>query len=411
MMTFIMNKKDGRSGADSGRCLRYSARLIIGLFAMFFVFCGARSANASVSGAANAAVSGTTKAAVSGTVNAAVSGAANAAVSGTANAGGFDNTRSSSSEIVNELLAVKNPSELDAVEAARALVEGLGRAPRLIATSPAVADICDRLELDLVGVCSSAISVIPKRYQDVTVVGTAMSPDMEIVSSLKPDWIFSPVSLQGDLQPKYDAIGSEWAFVNTRSVPGMYRSIQEMGYIFDREGQAQKLVDEFTDFYEVYRRKNEGKQAPKVLILMGLPGSYIIATENSYVGSLVELAGGENVYAGTTKEFLTVNTEDMKTKEPDVILRCAHALPDQVIEMFREDFETNDIWKHFEAVRSGRVYDLTYENFGMSVKFNYPDALDELQPILYPENQADEQKAQENSNKAVKAAEAAGTAS
>ena len=37
----------------------------------------------------------------------------------------------------------------------------------------------------------------------------------------------------------------------------------------------------------------------KFTILMGLPGSYIIATENSYVGSLVELAGGENVYAGT----------------------------------------------------------------------------------------------------------------
>lgn len=87
---------------------------------------------------------------------------------------------------------------------------------------------------------------------------------------------------------------------------------------------------------------------------MGLPGSYIIATPNSYVGNLVELAGGENVYADSTEEFLTVNTEDMKTKEPDVILRAAHALPDQVIEMFDEDFKTNDIWQHFDAVKAGR---------------------------------------------------------
>ena len=56
------------------------------------------------------------------------------------------------------------------------------------------------------------------------------------------------------------------------------------------------------------------------------------------VAPLVELAGGENVYAGTDQEFLTVNTEDMKTKEPDVILCAAHALPDQVMEMFQEDF-------------------------------------------------------------------------
>lgn len=151
--------------------------------------------------------------------------------------------------------------------------------------------------------------------------------------------------------------------------------------------------------------KGQGKESPQVLILMGLPGSYIIATENSYVGSLVELAGGENVYGGTDQEFLTVNTEDMKTKEPDVILRAAHALPDQVVEMFKEDFDTNDIWKHFQAVQEGRVYDLTYEYFGMSANFNYPQALEELQPMLYPENAEDEEKARENSEKAAGAAE------
>ena len=79
--------------------------------------------------------------------------------------------------------------------------------------------------------------------------------------------------------------------MNLRSVQGMYRSIQELGEIFDRQAQAQELVDEFTEFYEEYKGKNEGKESPKVLVLMGLPGSYIIATENSYVGSLVELAG------------------------------------------------------------------------------------------------------------------------
>lgn len=38
--------------------------------------------------------------------------------------------------------------------------------PKIIATSPATADICDKLDLDLVGVCSSSISTIPERYQD-----------------------------------------------------------------------------------------------------------------------------------------------------------------------------------------------------------------------------------------------------
>ena len=306
---------------------------------------------------------------------------------------------------VEMLLAIDDPEEKAAVEAAKKQVAAMDTEPRIIATSPAATAICDRMDLDLVGVCKSTLSTIPERYADLPQVGTAMSPDMEIVASLKPDWILSPSSLQNDLQPKYEAIGTDWAFMNLRSVQGMYRSIQELGEIFDKQEEAEVLVKEFTDFYEEYKKKNEGKESPKVMVLMGLPGSYIIATENSYVGSLVELAGGENVYAGTDREFLTVNTEDMKTKEPDIILCAAHALPDQVMEMFKEDFKTNDIWKHFDAVKNDKVYYLTYELFGMSATFRYPEALEELQPMLYPESAEDEEKAKESSEKAEKEAE------
>lgn len=300
-------------------------------------------------------------------------------------------------ETLDSMLQITDPIEKEAVEIAKAKVHSMGAEPRIIATSPAVAEICDRLELDLVGVCSSSSS-IPERYDQITQVGAAMSPDMEIVSGLSPDWILSPSSLQSDLQPKYETIDTDWAFLNLRSVQGMYRSIQELGEIFDREEQAETQIKEFKDFYETYQKEQEGKTHPRVMILMGLPGSYIIATENSYVGSLVALAGGENVYEGSTEEFLTVNTEDMKNKEPDIILRTAHALPDQVMEMFNEDFATNDIWKHFSAVKNNRVYDLTYEYFGMSANFSYPDALQELQEILYP----DEKNSDETSDKKKK---------
>lgn len=255
---------------------------------------------------------------------------------------------------------------------------------RIAATSPAVADICDKLDIDLVGVCSSTVSTIPDRYKDATQLGTAMNPDTEILASLDLDWILSPSSLESDLQPKYAAIKTKSAFLNLKSVEGMYKSIEEFGEMFDRQEQAQKLVDEYTSFMNKYKNKNKGKESPKVLVLMGLPGSYIVATDNSYVGSLVKLAGGTNVYGdGGGQEFLNANTEDMETKDPDIIVRCAHALPDEVVKMFNEEFSANDIWKHFRAVQEGKVYDLSYEYFGMSAGFDYPQALDELQPILY----------------------------
>lgn len=257
--------------------------------------------------------------------------------------------------------------------------------PRLIATSPAVAQICAKLNLDLVGVCETS-STLPKQYQDLTKVGMAMNPDLEIIKSLNPDYILSPATLQSDLQPKYAGIKEAALFLDLKSVEGMYSSIEGLGKKFGRETKAKVLLDEFDAFMKDFEDAAAGKEAPQVLVLMGLPGSYIVATEASYVGSLVKLAGGINVYGdGDGEEFLTANTEDMKLKEPDIILRAAHALPDDVVAMFEEEFKTNDIWKHFEAVQNGKVYDLDPSLFNMSANFNYPEALGVLQKLLYGE--------------------------
>ena len=259
------------------------------------------------------------------------------------------------------------------------------REVRLVATSPAVVQICNRLDLDLVGICQST-SDLPERYDGVTTVGMAMNPDLEIIKSLDPDYILSPATLQNDLQPKYASIGVSSLFLNLKSVEGMYASIEGLGEKFGREEEAAVMLEEFDSFMTEFAEKNAGKESPKVLVLMGLPGSYIIATDNSYVGSLVKLAGGTNVYGdGDGQEFLFANTEYMKTKEPDVILRAAHGLPDEARKMFAEEFSTNDIWQHFKAVQKGRVYDLDSSLFNMSANFSYKEALKSLQPMLYGE--------------------------
>lgn len=287
------------------------------------------------------------------------------------------------------MLDISDPAEKEAVELAMAKVQALGRTPRVIATSPATVEICDKLGMELVGVCSSTLHETPERYKDLPVVGTAMSPDMEKVGSLSPDWILSPSSLESDLKPKYEAIGVDYAFLNLESVQGMYKSIEELGEIFGYEDEAAELTSDFTNFYTKYQTENASKTRPKVLILMGLPGSYVIATKKSYVGNLVELAGGENVYDDESEDFIDVNTEDMKSKEPDIILRAVHALPDQVTKMFDKDFKENDIWKHFSAVQNGLVFDLPYDSFGMSATFDYKTALEDLQTILYDHKAVD----------------------
>lgn len=257
-----------------------------------------------------------------------------------------------------------------------------GENAKLVATSPATAEICSKLKLNLVGV-SDTNSTLPEEYKELPKVGMAMSPDLEKLKTLKPDCVLSPISLSSDLKPKYEAAKLGYKFIDFNSVDGMFKSIKELGKEFDREKEAESLIKEHDKFMEEYKAKFKDKPKPKVLILMGLPGSYVIATENSYIGSLVKMAGGENVYHDDKKDFLSVNTEDMKTKNPDVILRAAHAMPDKVKDMFAKEFSENDIWKHFSAVEKGKVYDLDPEYFNMSARLNYIESLEQLEGFLY----------------------------
>ncbi|MCD7777495.1 MAG: heme ABC transporter substrate-binding protein IsdE [Clostridiales bacterium] len=254
---------------------------------------------------------------------------------------------------------------------------------RIVATSASICDITDRLGLSLVGVPETTVSAIVSRYEGVTTVGTPMSPDMEIIKSLNPTDVLTPDTLEGDLKIQYDNIGVNSTFLNLRNVKGLYDSVKLIGDKYGKSKEAEAIVAEYNEFMASYSSKHSGEK-PKVLVLMGLPGSYLVATQNSYAGSLVELAGGENVFHDDTKDFLTVNTEEILAKDPDVIIRTAHGLPKEALEMFEKEFSENDIWKHFRAVQEGRVYDVDYMLFGMSATFDYPQALADLEPMLFP---------------------------
>ena len=269
---------------------------------------------------------------------------------------------------------------------------------RIAATSMATVYIMEKLNIDLVAVPDSNIDKMPERYKDVPKVGMAMTPDIEKLKQINPDYVFSPVSLISDLLPKYKAANLDYGFLNLSNIDGMYKSIEDLGNLLDRKKEAKELIEDYKKFMEDYKAKHRDKKAPKVLVLMGLPGSYVVATENSYAGSLIKLAGAENVYEGTDQQFITINTEDMLKKDPDMILRTAHALPDDVMEMFKKDFAENDIWKHFRAVKENKVYDLDYKKFGMSAKFNYKEALDDLEDLFYKDTLKQSTGTGENAN-------------
>ncbi len=256
---------------------------------------------------------------------------------------------------------------------------------RIVATTVAITEIANALDLDLAGKPTSS-KTLPERYASVPDVGNPMSPDMEKVLSLQPTDILSVTTLKYDLEPKFKDMSVNAEFLNLESLGNMEQEIRKLGERFDRTKQADQVINQLQSKVKQIQQQVKGKSSPKVLILLGVPGSYLVATENSYIGDLVRIAGGTNVVQGESVEYLASNTEYLQQSNPDIILRAAHGMPEEVVKMFDEEFKTNDIWKHFNAVQKGHVYDLPEPLFGTTASLNADAAMDELVKMLYPES-------------------------
>ena len=253
---------------------------------------------------------------------------------------------------------------------------------RIIATTVAVTEIMDALEIDLIGIPTS-YKDLPQRYEGITEIGNPMKPDMEIVLSLKPTEVMSVSTLKSDLDTIFSDRNVNASYLNLQTLEDMQNEILALGEQYDRQEQATAIIQKFEEKAEEIELKKAGQEQPSVLILLGVPGSYLVATENSYIGDLVKQAGGQNVITGESVDFLASNTEYLQKSNPDIILRAAHGMPKEVVEMFDKEFKENDIWKHFNAVKNDRVYDLEETLFGTTGNLAATEALDELLEMLY----------------------------
>lgn len=275
-------------------------------------------------------------------------------------------------------------------------VEYIGKEDyRIAATSVSTLEVLEALGVEsehVVGIPHTDAFEIPEIYANAQDLGTPMSPDTEILSSLDVDIVLSPQSIQStfNIKKDYDNAGIKSYFLDLSSVEGMYNSMYDIGVMLGKEDKAEELCKDFEAFKKEIESKTKDSQPPKVLIIMGLPGSAkLAATEKSYAGNLVKLAGGENIYGnleGDAEGFVNVDIEDMAAKDPDMIFITAHANPELCMEIMRDEISSEDSpWQHFRAVEEGQVYELDYRKFGMSANLKYRQAIDDLQGVMFGE--------------------------
>lgn len=255
--------------------------------------------------------------------------------------------------------------------------------PRIVATTVAVVQIADKLNLPLVGVPKTE-NQLPARYKNVAKVGSPMAPNVEKIASLKPTVVYSVSVLKDQYDTAFKKQKFNTKYLNLDTVADLKKVLTSMGSQYQRQAQATKQINIINNAIKTVQARESGSK-PKVLILMGMPGAgYMIATNQSYVGNLVQLAGGQNVYTDAKQPYLAPENESLASKNPDVILRLEHAMPEVVKPQFDQEFKTNSIWSKMTAVKDNRVYDLQQPDFNATANMHVKQALTKISNWLYP---------------------------
>ncbi|WP_294130987.1 heme ABC transporter substrate-binding protein IsdE [uncultured Clostridium sp.] len=252
----------------------------------------------------------------------------------------------------------------------------------VVATSVAVTEILDALGVKVSGVPTTSYE-LPESTEGAVEIGNPMSPDLEIIKSLNPTMVASVDTLGSDYMNLFTENNIPSEFISLESLDGLKEAITNLGEKFDKNEEAKALLEEIESKELEVKEKAESLENPEVLVLFAAPGSTMIATSKSYIGSLVELVGGKNIIEDNSTSFTTYNKEDLAMLNPEKILVMVHALPEETKAALQAEMASDSAWQNINAVKEGNVIYLDSEYFGMSANLKVIEGLEILSDIVH----------------------------
>ena len=174
-----------------------------------------------------------------------------------------------------------------------------GKIPaRIVSTSPSITETLFAVGLGdrVVGVTTydrypPAVLKLPK-------IGSFSDPDPEKLALLKPDLVIIHRSFPR-LAERLSAVNIRYAEIEVTSLADIYVMISEIGRATSVPDRAEKLNQSIQTRLDAFRKEAAGRKRPSVLMLVGRnPGALtgmIAIAPSSYLGELIEIAGGHNV--------------------------------------------------------------------------------------------------------------------
>lgn len=218
---------------------------------------------------------------------------------------------------------------------------------RYVVLSPEIAEIMAGLNLTdrIVGLTEECD--YPAEFASIPKVGKFGTVRKEAMLKLEPSIVFAAGLEQESIAEELQKLNIKVVSVYPHSLEDMYAAIINIGAITGRKQRAKTMVEELKAAVTATQKKADKLIKPKVYIEINRD-PLMSVSDQSFVGSIIEIAGGDNIFPTLERDYARVKAEDVIKAAPDIII-C-----------YSQDSMSNIIkrkgWQDIPAIKNGYIY-------------------------------------------------------
>jgi iron complex transport system substrate-binding protein len=250
--------------------------------------------------------------------------------------------------------------------AAAAVVATLGASEvqprRIISIVPATTEI-----LFAIGAGDRVLAVgtydrVPPEASRLPRVGALLDPDVERILSFRPDLVVM-YATQAELRTQLERAGVPLYLYEHRGLADIFDTIRALGARVNVKDQADALAGSIERQIAAVRKRVAAASRPRTLLVFGREPKSLRGIEASggvgFLHDMLETAGGADVLADVKQQSVTMTTEMVLARAPEIIIEVRYS---------GEALTPSDLsaWSALgavPAVRNHRVHALLGEQF------------------------------------------------
>ncbi len=257
-------------------------------------------------------------------------------------------------------------------------------AERIISLAPSNTEILFAVGAGGQVIGRDSFSDFPAEALAITDIGGGFGElDIETLLSLEPDLVLSADIIAPEQNQALEALGLPvFVLPNPVELDGLYTNLETVGRLtghVDQAAQAAAALGQRVQ--DVLENVANSEDRPLVFYQLDStdPNAPWTSGPGTFIDTLIDLAGGENVGAGLEGPWVQISVEALIAQNPDVIL-MGDALYSGLT---AADVAARPGWDAIAAVQNGQVYEFD-DNLASRPGPRLVDGLEQIARLLHP---------------------------